>query len=415
MLSAMKGVPMRLCLALIAALAGGPVAAEIRQHGNVVFDVPTGWTLGATQDDGTLILLSDLPADECEYCQIHITPGTRTGGRPDTWLGTQSRRFVDADDTPTITTLVKPEIANLNGRPSAMLGQKVDDTLQILFVVQLFGRMELIGFEAPAYDEKEVAEALSVFQRDVLPMIEGARFVSEGAKPLLPPPEPGPLTGLYWGYSTYWSMGLDLMMSLQLDHQFLAFWPDGRFYDGTPPNGLAPFDPVAVLDKGDMSWGNYLITGDKLALTYASGEVAELTLSGENLVRGEATLNPVDPLPDGTKINGSVYTFFYSGFTPGSGLEGGVSASNYTVFNPDGTWTHDRSGGASAGFVDGGGTTTGGFSTGSETSDAGRYTVKDGLVIRTAKDGSKPKSDLIFKSGNDIMIGTETLASGADK
>lgn len=405
---------MRLILALVSCLAA-PLAAETRQHGNVVFDIPAGWVMGNTLDDGTLILRSKLPNDECEYCRIYITPGSRTTGRADTWVETQSRRFVDEGDTPTITSLVRPDVMNLKGRPAAMLGQKVDSDLQILFAIQLFGRMELIGFEAPAFDEADLAEGMTTFQRDVAPMVEGARFVSEGAKPLLTDPEPGPLTGLYWGYSTYWSMGLDGMMSMQLDHQFLVFWTNGHFYEGTPPQGLSTFDPTPALEKGDMSWGRYQVDGGDLTLTYASGETAQLTISGETLTRGDATLHRVEPLPDGTKVDGSLSTFFHTGFSPGSGLEGGVSALNYTVFNPDGTWTHSASGGASANFVDGAGATTGGFATGSESDHTGRYEVKDGLMIRFPDDGSEPESALIFKTGNEIMIGTLTLSSGAEK
>lgn len=405
---------MRLILALIASLAT-PIAAETRQHGNVIFDVPAGWQVGATRDDGSLILWSDLPDDECEYCRIYITPGMSASGRADSWVSGQTRRFIDADDAPEVVVLVQPEITNLKGRPAAMLGQKVDSDMQILFAVQLFGRMELIGFEASAYDEADLAEGMTVFQRDVVPMIEAMRFVSEGAEPLLPAPEPGPLQGLYWGYSTYWSMGLDGMMKLELDHRFLTFWPDGRFYDGTPPQGLSGFDPGPLLETGDMSWGSYRADGTGLTLTYASGETSKLTVDGDSLVLGEATLYPVEPLADGTRIDGSLSTFFYSGFTPGSGLEGGVSASNYTAFNPDGTFSHSASGGASASFVDGGGTTTGGFTTGNESGSAGTYEVKDGLLIQTPDDGSKPETALIFKTGTDIMIGTLTLASGAEK
>jgi hypothetical protein len=41
----------------------------------------------------------------------------------------------------------------------------------------------------------------------------------------------------------------------------------------------------------------------------------------------------------------------------------------------DGSWTHDRSGGASPGFVDGEGITTGGVTIGSKNSEAGTYAV----------------------------------------
>lgn len=390
---------------LLSLVLAGPVAAETRQHGNVIFDIPPGWELGGTKEDGTLILRSELPGDECEYCRIYITPGTRTGGRVDQWLETQGARFVDADDASDVTVVVAPTVQNLNGRPSAMLGQTVDGDLQILFAVQLFGRMELIAFDAPASDEAELAETMQVFQRDVGPLLDGARYVSEGAAPLLPEAEPGPLDGLYWGTSTSWMMQLDGTMQMQLDHQFLTFWPDGRFYQGTPPQGLTAFDPAPALYRGDMAWGNYRVEGDTVTLAYASGETSELSVNGEALVRGEATLYQVEPLPDGTKVDGSLSSFFYSGFTPGSGLEGAMSAATSITFNPDGTWIRESSGGASASFVDGAGTTTGGMTVGNSGSDRGRYEVKDGLIIRTAEDGSATETALIFKSGNDIMIG----------
>jgi hypothetical protein len=52
-----------------------PALAETCQHGNVIFDIPAGWSVGATDDDGTLTLISDLPHGACEFCYIHITPG----------------------------------------------------------------------------------------------------------------------------------------------------------------------------------------------------------------------------------------------------------------------------------------------------------------------------------------------------
>ena len=76
---------------------GTPLAAETRQHGNLIFDVPQGWETGGT-DDGTLYIRSELPNDECDFCAIRVTPGTVTGGRVDTWLGQQTRRFVDPDE-----------------------------------------------------------------------------------------------------------------------------------------------------------------------------------------------------------------------------------------------------------------------------------------------------------------------------
>jgi hypothetical protein len=403
-----KETSMRTILALFACL-GTPLAAETRQHGNVIFDIPKGWVLGGTREDGSLILRSDLPDDECEYCVIYITPGERAKGRADTWVSGQTRRFIDADETPEVSTMVEPEIANLKGRPAAMLGQKVDSDLQILFAIQLFGRMELIGFEASAYDEADVAEGMTVFQRDVLPMIEGTRFVSDGAPPLLPPPEPGPLTGLYWGFNTGWMMQLDGTMMMELYHRHLTFWPDGMFYDGTPPLGLLPPDTADLLADGDMEWGSYTVDGFRLTLTFASGAVEELALGeGKTLQNGDRTMYAVEPLADGSRIDGSLSSMFYTGFSPGSGISGGVSSSSLTSFNPDGTWSGDSSGGAFGNF-ESGGDLTGGFATSSENAVSGTYEVKSGLIIRSYEDGRPAIYDLIYRAGDDIYIGSETL------
>jgi hypothetical protein len=394
---------MRLILALIALLAA-PLAAETRQHGNVVFDLPKGWVMGGVRDDGTLTLRSDLPDDECEYCTIYITPGTKTGGRADTWLGQEARRFIDPDDSPKITVLAKPEIFNLKGRPAAMLGQKVGDDLQMLAAVQLFGRMELMGFKSSAHDEADIAEGMAVFQRDVIPMIETARFVSEGAAPLLPAPEPGDLQGVWWGTSTWWSMGIDGMMQMEIDHHWLTFWPNGTFYDGTAPAGTAPFDRDALLAAGDMDWGSYIRKGDSLTLHYATGEIESFEVTDDTIRKGDRQMYPIDLLADGTKIDGVVSTIFVSGFTPGIGVSGGVTAMTDTTYNPDGTWEFGSYTGASSTFDNGTG-----FSTGTEGSDHGRYEVKDGLVILYAEDGSIKRSRYIFKAGSTIWIGSNML------
>jgi hypothetical protein len=393
---------------LVLALAF-PAGAETRQHGNLIFTLPPGWFTGSRQEDGTLTLLSDLANDECDFCYIYISSGAAGAARPDTWVAANAARFVEQDDIdpPVVEGLGPVELFNLKGRPGALLGQKVDGRLQLLFAVQLFGRMELIGFEMPADDETELAEGLRVFDRDVMPMLEGATYVSEGASPLMPAPEPGGRNGLYWGTSTYWTLGLDMMMQMQISHQWLTFWPDGTFYDGTPPAGIAPFDAADLISKADMEWGSYREEAGKLILSYASGEVEEWVITEDGLQQGDTTVFPVDVLADGTKINGSVSTFFYSGFTPGSGISGGVSASSLTQFLPDGTWQRGSSGGAFGGFDTGGG-----FATSSEDEVGGRYEVLNGLVIQYDRTGAVYTTNLIYKIAADIWIGSEALSYG---
>lgn len=386
-----------------------PAVAETRQHGNLIFTVPTGWTTGGQQEDGSLTLLSDLPDDECEFCYIYISSGAVGANYPDRWLTANAARFVEKDemDPPFVEPLGPAELFNLKGRPGALLGQKVDGDLQMLFAVQLFGRMELIGFEMPAADEAELAEGMRVFERDVMPMLEKATYVSEGASPLMPPPQPGGRQGLYWGTSTYWTLGLNMMMQMQIDHHWLTFWPDGTFYDGTPPSGIAAFDPAERIEKADMQWGSYKEDGGKLVLSYASGEVEAWEVTEDGLQQDDTSVFPVEVLEDGTKINGSVSTFFYSGFTPGIGVSGGVSASSETVFLLDGTWLRGSSSGAFGGFD-----TDGGFATSSEDEVGGRYEVNDGLVIQYDQTGAVYTTNLIYKIEADIWIGSEALSYG---
>jgi hypothetical protein len=390
---------------LLTGLLALPAAAETRQHGNVTFDLPQGWVLGAVEEDGTRILWSDLPNDECEYCRIYIATSTLTGGRADTWIASQTARFTDPDEeAPDIKQMAAPEIFNLKGRPAAQLGQLVDGDMQTLFAVQLFGRMELVGFEAPASDEAELKVALHVLERDMAPLLESLAFVSEGATPVMPAPQPGDLAGVWWGTSTWWTIGLDGMMQMQIDHHWLTFWPDGTFYSGTAPQGTAAFDPAERLALGDMDWGSYTVDGGTLHLAFATGETEDYTLDDERLVQGDTVLGPIELLADGTKINGMISTFFFTGFTPGAGISGGVSSATETHFHPDGSWTYGSSGGAFGGFENGGG-----FATSSENERAGRYEVKNGLVIRYLPDGTLDGQTYIFKSGSDIWVGSEAL------
>ncbi len=390
-------------LAFLAFLAL-PLAAETRQHGNILYDPPPGWVKGAQWGDGTRILRSDLPDDACHTCRIYLSAGARTNGKVVDWLASQSRRFVEKDDhPPKITAMTASKMMNISGRPGAMRGQTVDGDVQILLAVQLFGRMELVGFEGPAKDADELAATMQVFQRDVMPLVEGLRFVSEGATPLMPDPQPGAWFGVWWGTTSYWLTGIDGVMTMEIDHHWLTLWPDGLFYSGTPPKGTQPLDRAALLDRADMDFGTYVDRDGTLTLHFASGEVEIHDVALDALKTGALTLNKVTPLPDGTKVDGAVSSFSFSGFAPGAGVSGGASSSSLTEFHSDGRWSHAHVGGAFGSFD------TGGFAVSSDDADTGRYAVKDGLMIRYDQAGGVVDQGFIFKVGSDIWIGAGTL------
>jgi hypothetical protein len=381
--------------------------AEKRQFGNVIYDVPQGWMVGAVRD-GYQVLLSDMPDDLCEFCYIYIGTGSPGAWDPVTYLTTQRYSFVDPEDRSSVEVIQMPEAGQVGPLETAMMGTKVDGDLQILIAVALKDRTEIIGFQGQAYDEADFQESMAVFAETVTPFLASLTFPSEGAANLLPEPVSGPLSGIWWGYLGVWNMNLDLTMSYAVNYRTLVFWPDGHFYDGTPPDGLKPIDRAALLAAKDADFGTYTLGPNGLYLTYADGRTDEISGGPDSFAYGDSGLFKVEPLADGTMIDGGLDSFFYSGFTPGSGVNGGMYSASYQYFHPDGTWESSSSGGASA-SLESGGETTGGITTNSgEITNRGTYVVKDGLLIQTARNGEVSKA-LIYRALDDIMIGEMTL------
>ncbi len=377
---------------------------EPRQFGNTIYDPPKGWTIGKTDETG-LSLLSDLPDDLCEYCYIHLGKSRLGRGSLATFLKREQLRFVDPDDQDSVTNVGAPSQMQLAGHEAAMQGIKVGSDLQILIAVSLGDRFELFGFEGNAYDEDDLQESMSVFQSQVVPFLEGLTFVSAGAAPLLPKPILGEMEGVWWGWSTYSTFGLDLTVRQEMDYRTLVFWPDGYFYDGMPPEGLAPIDPDSLQANADGQYGVYQQTGTTLTLTFATGEVDVLQAAGDDWADDSKTLTQVEPLADGDTIAGEISSFFFTGFSPGIGLEGGISSSSSTEFFADGTYKGESFGGTFANF-----STGGGFTTGSENANGGTYAIKNGLVISTPENGGPATAAMGLRLDDEtILIGDQFL------
>jgi hypothetical protein len=392
----------RLIIALF--LLASPALAEDRQHGNVIFTLPEGWAMGSIED-GALTLWNDVDDGPCEYCRFRITQGLASKARLDTYLFSERFRFVEDEDRAGIEVLIQPEMTREGGHDMAMMGQTVDGDLQILIGVRLKDRLELVMFEGPAGDKEQIERTMATFQADGAALLTGLRFVSEGAAPVMPAPKGGDLAGLYWGTRTGWTMQLDGMMRMEIYHRHLVFWENGLFYAGAPDGGLrVPPDPAALLGRGDMDFGSYAVAGANLTLNFADGETETLRITGETLTGGDEVMHPVSPLADGTALDGMISHFFYSGFSPGSGISGGMTSSSSMHFAPDGRYSGESFGGASASFDAGGG-----FTSASNKAQSGHYAIKDGLLILSPLDGSKPAPRLVFQSGDEILIGDQFL------
>jgi hypothetical protein len=394
-----------ICLVLSLILA--PMAhAETLQHGNVIYTLPPNWDTGILED-GIQTLTYNPPDDVCEYCYIHIGAGAAKSGSLTDYVTRVTPLFVDEDDRENIQIVQEPAATSLGEMSLSMSAIKVDGDPVFIFGLELTDRFEVIAFEGYAGYEGDALDAtMATLQNQIVPMISGLKFVSEGAAPLMPEPSPGPLNGMWWGWYQYTGLGLDMMIRLEIDHRRMVFWNDGYFYDGTPPNGVAPLDAAALRAAGDGDFGTYRKIGSKVELTFVTGETESLRLIDDGGLQDDnRDLFPYDTVADGTRLNGGVSSFSYTGFTPGSGIEGGISTSSSTTFLPDGTYTGESFGGAFGNFVDGGGSTTGGFSTGSDgNADGGRYEIKNGVLIQYPNDGSAPSVSMVIRTQEGLLI-----------
>ena len=153
-----------------------------------------------------------------------------------------------------------------------------------------------------------------------------------------------------------------------------------------------------------MNFGVYRRDKNDLILTDATGESSPLTASDGNLTSADATVFPTPLMPDGSLIEGTISSFFHTGFTPVSGVEDGIISPSATTFYRNSTYTGSGFGGAFGSFDQGGG-----FSTGSEGADGGACEIRDGLIISTPADGSGPRAEVIFETSEGLVIGGHYL------
>jgi hypothetical protein len=392
-------------LAIFLALA--PMArAETLQHGNIIYSLPADWGTGILEN-GIQTLIHDPPDDACEYCYLYLGAGAARSGSLVDYVTQVAPSFVDEDERDSIEILQPAEISSLGLLNVAILAFTADGDPFFVFGFELTDRFEVIAFEGyGGYEGEDLDATMATLQDQVLPMLSSLQFVSEGAASLMPDPVPGPLNGMWWGWYQYTGLGFDGMIRLEIDHRRLVFWNDGYFYDGTPPTGLAPLDADALRAAGDGQFGTYRKIGSNVELTFATGKTESLRLIDDGGLQDDnRDLFPYDTVADGTRLNGGVSSFYYSGFTPGAGIEGGVSSSSSTTFLPDGTYLGESFGGAFGNFVDGGGSTTGGFATGGDgNTTGGRYEIRDGVLIQYPADGSAPSVSMVIRTDDGLLI-----------
>lgn len=380
---------------------------ETRQFGNIIYTVPTGWKIKTDipKKDGFIWLNRKDKKALCQYCRLFIGVGrTKTGSLAD-FVKSHSKTFVDQEDHDKIKLTT---IKNLNdkGRNYVLLGQTIGKRhAQLLLGIELKDRYEIAAFQSYGRDPKQIKQNLNTFAKQGLPFMLGFRFMSEGAKALMPKPIPGKLSGPYWGWKMI-HLPSTTGGTTKVSHRTLIFWPDGLFYEGTPPSGNKILNTKELYDLGKVEFGSYQATSQEIKLAFADGRQEILKKKGNAWSDGGRQMRLAQFVKDGTTIQGQVKAFAYSSHTIGNTMTGGFSDSKTKYFK-DGTYQGHRVGGA---FSSGGNI---GFASNNKSSTGGKYEIRNGLLIQYPKDNKgQPTAALILHvqdNKENILIGEEFL------
>lgn len=380
-------------------------AAQERQFGDILYTPPPGWREGR-EDDGTKIFFSDLPNDRCEFCYFALSISQPHRGTLGRFLNENLTLFEDPEDRADFAPLGPANEMQIGGYPALMRGFGLRErAIYFLVAVDLGDRKTLLGFRGSFNGEAELRDVGDVFSSQIIPVFDNMRFATSDAQQLLPAATPGGMSGVWWGWRQRVMPGLDGLIRIDIDHEVLVFYPDGHVYRGTPPGGVNRIDRDAIMDRFDPDLGVYTENGNRrISITYADGRTEDLTWNRSERAWSDDSIDyrQVTPLPDGTALNGGLYDFTYTGFAPGSGIDGGIAHSSETNFTPDGRFTGDSFGSVSGNF-DGGG-----FTISDGDTQAGRYVIRDGLIIMTDRKG-ETSAEIIFDTGDNIVIGDQFL------
>ncbi len=379
-------------------LPAATTSAEQRQFGNVLYTVPDGWMKGKTREQSVVILAKD---DDKFEGYIHIFRGEDKPDDIEAWLKKRMRDVLDEDERERNIQWIQTKEINQAGGHAVMGAMKVGKKVHTGVARKIGGRVEFFRYRVRLPDDPDEQARFKNSMAAFLNLCLTAEFISEGAKPLIGDPTPGPLQGAFMGQRT--TFGLD--GALNFVPTFFVFTKDGRFSDELPEGvAVAAFDPGDWLGTRPNDMGNYRVKGKQLTLHYADGRTEKESLDAipdadEPLTLNGQTFARIAAPADGTRLDGYFQSLHYSGFSPGSGVQGGMAVERGYTFKPGGTFTANRFAGAFGNFDTGGG-----FATHNKQGKIhGTYDIQDGLLLLTTEEKVEGK--------NKKMIGQLSIVS----
>ncbi len=398
-------------------------AGDARQFADVVYTVPDGWRRVSVAD-GRLHLATDDRERFPIRCDLYLYPGVPKAdfdGDAEAFLRQRMAADLEAlvaedDDTEVFGPEEKGEltVGETHGLAIARGVENGRRRMELYFVLDRPTRYVIARFVAPARDQAAAAAVATLVEESVTPLLGSLRFVGEDARPLLGPPTPGRLDGVWWGNALQNRYGLSGMQLTTVTAAYV-FRADGRFHRGIPQEGPAA-DLERLVRECAAPVGNYRIVGDEIQLAFADGETRTLRFDPASRVisAGSVRMNPARVPPDGFTFDGRRTRTHYTSFSTGLASTGGVGGSHTWVYHKDGTVTADHFTSVTGGFDRGGG-----FAGSSKQEDVpGRYRVANGQLETTepGEDGqpvTKRTTILLFDRGDeappDILVGGDFI------
>jgi len=384
----------KLCavLALVTAIAfTSELSAQSSkyQFDDVVYQLPSGWKKGKTNDDHAVIYKS-----ESGLKTIFIFRSEDVPRNTDRWMTKKIEILMDdgekeeAKNMPSKTIPAGKHFVTIGGTVS---GRKL--WLAVANVSKQKANIVIMATRVPR-NEDGLVEFSKKLTKEFLPFALTLKYISQGAQPVLGEPVAGDLEGTYSGLKyTY-----NLDMSTSFGQEFYTFSKSGRFLRGLPKGiSVEKVDfEKALRDYPDRA-GNYRIGRSKIHFEFADGTVAEQDFeSTKNGFKMTQSYTRVTVPLDETKFEGLYRDLSYSGFTPGGGVSGGVANEPPLLFTNTGQSTATQFSGAFGNFENASGDTTGGFSSRNRRPKTqGTYKVEDGTLVLTDDKGDVSVNSLV--------------------
>ena len=374
----------RVLLSYIFFIANGtflvvPVEAQSKKETNtfqfddVIYTVPDGWRTGKTRDDYTTVYSSKSPVPTVRiYRSGKVHPSIRR------WMEKRAIASFDEDDQDDAKA-TNYRTLEQGKQTFHMLGVNSGREMRIALVAE--GKEKTNLFILALRVPRGRADALKTTKSVTATFIKfcvGAKFISEGAQPLLGKPVAGELQGAWFGL--VYTYNLDL--STNFEQQFFVFSKEGRFYKGLPKgDAVANLDFEEAIRRHPDKAGNYRVDNGKITLQFANGKTDTKHLKSQRNKSAQALTKAKIPT-DGTTFDGFYKDMHFSGFTPGSGVSGGVTHEKTYTFTSSGRFKATAFRGAFGSF------SGGGFSSGTASPKVnGTYKVEGGRLVLTDSKG----------------------------